>query len=47
MVFDGPPAELTGARVREIYGVTEDEFAERSGRRRRRRRRRRHVAVPA
>lgn len=28
MMFDGPPAELTGARIREIYGVSEDEFAE-------------------
>lgn len=26
VMFDGPPAELTGARVREIYGVSEDEF---------------------
>ena len=28
MMFDGPPAELTAARIREIYGVSEDEFAE-------------------
>ncbi len=28
VMFDGPPAELTGARVREIYGVSEDEFEE-------------------
>jgi phosphonate transport system ATP-binding protein len=26
VMFDGPPEELTGARVQEIYGVTEDEF---------------------
>jgi phosphonate transport system ATP-binding protein len=26
VMFDGPPADLTGARVREIYGVSEDEF---------------------
>ena len=26
VMFDGPPAALTGARVREIYGVSEDEF---------------------
>lgn len=26
VMFDGPPAELTSARVREIYGVSEDEF---------------------
>ena len=26
VMFDGPPAELTAARVRDIYGVTEDEF---------------------
>jgi phosphonate transport system ATP-binding protein len=26
VVFDGPPAELTPARVFEIYGVTEDEL---------------------
>jgi phosphonate transport system ATP-binding protein len=26
VMFDGPPVELTGARVREIYGVSEDEF---------------------
>lgn len=26
VVFDGTPAELTGARVREIYGVTEEQF---------------------
>jgi phosphonate transport system ATP-binding protein len=28
VMFDGPPAELTGARVQEIYGVSEDEFEE-------------------
>jgi phosphonate transport system ATP-binding protein len=28
VMFDGPPAELTGDRVREIYGVSEDEFEE-------------------
>jgi phosphonate transport system ATP-binding protein len=28
IVFDGPPAELTASRVREIYGVSEDEFEE-------------------
>jgi phosphonate transport system ATP-binding protein len=26
VVFDGTPAELTAARVREIYGVGEAEF---------------------
>ncbi|MBU8540468.1 phosphonate ABC transporter ATP-binding protein [Falsiroseomonas tokyonensis] len=26
VMFDGTPAELTSARVQEIYGVTEDEF---------------------
>jgi phosphonate transport system ATP-binding protein len=26
VVFDGTPAELTSARVREIYGVSEEEF---------------------
>lgn len=26
VMFDGPPAELTAARVRDIYGVSEDEF---------------------
>jgi phosphonate transport system ATP-binding protein len=26
VMFDGTPAALTGARVREIYGVSEDEF---------------------
>jgi phosphonate transport system ATP-binding protein len=26
VMFDGPPAELTSARVRDIYGVSEDEF---------------------
>ena len=26
VMFDGPPAALTSARVREIYGVSEDEF---------------------
>jgi phosphonate transport system ATP-binding protein len=28
VVFDGLPAELTASRVREIYGVSEDEFEE-------------------
>ena len=28
VMFDGKPAELTGERVREIYGVSEDEFEE-------------------
>jgi phosphonate transport system ATP-binding protein len=28
VMFDGTPAELTGQRVREIYGVSEDEFEE-------------------
>jgi len=28
VMFDGPPAELTSARVQEIYGVSEDEFEE-------------------
>jgi len=28
VMFDGPPVELTGERVREIYGVSEDEFEE-------------------
>jgi len=28
IVFDGTPAELTASRVREIYGVSEDEFEE-------------------
>ena len=28
VVFDGPPAELTSERVREVYGVTEEEFHE-------------------
>jgi len=27
-MFDGAPGELTAARVREIYGVSEDEFEE-------------------
>jgi phosphonate transport system ATP-binding protein len=26
VMFDGPPAALTAARVQEIYGVSEDEF---------------------
>jgi phosphonate transport system ATP-binding protein len=26
VMFDGPPRELTAARVRDIYGVTEEEF---------------------
>jgi phosphonate transport system ATP-binding protein len=26
IVFDGVPAELTGERIREIYGVSEEEF---------------------
>jgi len=25
-MFDGTPAELTGAKVRDVYGVSEDEF---------------------
>jgi phosphonate transport system ATP-binding protein len=28
VVFDGPPPALTAQRIREIYGVTEEEFAE-------------------
>ena len=28
IVFDGPPAELTSDRVRDIYGVSEDAFHE-------------------
>jgi phosphonate transport system ATP-binding protein len=28
VVFDGTPAELTSQRVRDIYGVSEDEFDE-------------------
>lgn len=28
VMFDGPPAALTGEKVREIYGVSEDEFDE-------------------
>ncbi|WP_137125889.1 phosphonate ABC transporter ATP-binding protein [Roseomonas sp. HF4] len=28
VVFDGLPAALTAARIRDIYGVTEEEFAE-------------------
>jgi phosphonate transport system ATP-binding protein len=28
VMFDGPPAELTPTRVREIYGVAEEEFAD-------------------
>lgn len=28
VMFDGVPAELTAERVREIYGVSEDEFEE-------------------
>jgi phosphonate transport system ATP-binding protein len=28
VVFDGPPAELTAGRVRDVYGVAEDEFHE-------------------
>jgi len=28
VVFDGTPAELTAARIREVYGVSEEEFAE-------------------
>ncbi len=27
LVFDGPPAALTAARIREVYGVSEEEFA--------------------
>jgi phosphonate transport system ATP-binding protein len=30
VMFDGPPAELTSERVREIYGVSEDEFEDRA-----------------
>jgi hypothetical protein len=26
VVFDGTPAELTSDRVRDVYGVGEDEF---------------------
>jgi len=26
VMFDGPPAALTAVRVRDIYGVTEEEF---------------------
>jgi phosphonate transport system ATP-binding protein len=28
VMFDGPPGALTAARVRDIYGVSEDEFEE-------------------
>ena len=28
LVFDGLPAELTAQRIRDIYGVTEEQFAE-------------------
>jgi phosphonate transport system ATP-binding protein len=28
VMFDGPPSALTAARVRDIYGVSEDEFEE-------------------
>jgi phosphonate transport system ATP-binding protein len=28
VVFDGPPVDLTAQRIRDIYGVTEEEFAE-------------------
>ena len=28
VVFDGPPPELTGDKVREIYGIGEDELHE-------------------
>jgi phosphonate transport system ATP-binding protein len=28
VVFDGPPAELTAARVRDVYGVDEADFEE-------------------
>jgi phosphonate transport system ATP-binding protein len=28
VMFDGPPSDLTAARVQEIYGVSEDEFEE-------------------
>ncbi|HEV7266840.1 MAG TPA: phosphonate ABC transporter ATP-binding protein [Falsiroseomonas sp.] len=31
VMFDGPPAELTAARVREVYGVSEKEFEETAG----------------
>ena len=27
LVFDGTPEALTATRIREIYGVSEDEFA--------------------
>ena len=27
LVFDGPPDDLTAIRIREIYGVSEEEFA--------------------
>ena len=27
IVFDGPPAELTATRIRDVYGVSEAEFA--------------------
>jgi phosphonate transport system ATP-binding protein len=27
VVFDGPPEALDAARVRDIYGITEAEFA--------------------
>jgi len=28
LVFDGPPEHLTAQRIREVYGVSEEEFAE-------------------
>jgi phosphonate transport system ATP-binding protein len=28
LVFDGPPEELTAARIRDVYGVSEAEFTE-------------------
>ena len=31
VVFDGPPAELTSDRVRDVYGVSEDEFHDDAG----------------
>jgi len=33
VVFDGTPAELTADRVRDVYGVSEDEFHDDAGRR--------------
>ena len=28
LVFDGPPEDLTAQRIREVYGVSEEQFAE-------------------